>query len=53
MFLKNAFCMVGTSPDRRTNTLIREKKKAAIRMKRIPFIRPEPADGDSLPSFEF
>jgi putative effector of murein hydrolase LrgA (UPF0299 family) len=30
--------MVGTSPDRRTKTDIREKKKAAIRIKRIPFL---------------
>jgi hypothetical protein len=38
MFLKKAFCMVGTSPDMRTKTDIREKKKAAIRIKRIPFL---------------
>jgi hypothetical protein len=30
--------MVGTSPDRRTKTDIREKKKAAIRIKRIPLL---------------
>ena len=38
IFLKKAFCMVRTSPDRRTKTDIREKKKAAIRIKRIPFL---------------
>jgi hypothetical protein len=38
IFLKKAFCMVGTSPDMRTKTDIREKKKAAIRIKRIPFL---------------
>ena len=30
--------MVGTSPDRRTKTDISEKKKAASRIKRIPFL---------------
>jgi 4-hydroxybenzoate polyprenyltransferase len=30
--------MVGTSPERRTKTDIREKKKAARRIKRIPFL---------------
>ena len=39
MFLKKAFCMVGTSPESRTKTVISEKKKAADRMNRIPFVR--------------
>jgi hypothetical protein len=38
IFLKKAFCMVGTSPERRTKTDISEKKKAARRIKRIPFL---------------
>ena len=37
IFLKNAFCIVGTSPDSRTKTDISEKKNAARRMNRIPF----------------
>lgn len=39
IFLKKAFCMVGTSPESRTKTVISEKKKAADRMNRIPFVR--------------
>jgi hypothetical protein len=39
IFLKNAFCMVGTSPERRTKTVIREKKKAEVRMNMIPLRR--------------
>ena len=39
IFLKKAFCIVGTFPDRRTKTDIIEKKKAASRINRIPFPR--------------
>ena len=38
IFLKKAFCIVGTSPASRTKTDIAEKKKAASRIKRIPFL---------------
>ena len=37
IFLKKAFCIVGTSPESRTKTVISEKKKAADRINRIPF----------------
>ena len=36
-FLKNAFSMVGTSPDILTKNVIREKPKAANRIQIIPF----------------
>ena len=39
IFLKKAFCIVGTSPESRTKTVISEKKKAADRINRIPFLR--------------
>ena len=37
---KRDFCMVGTSPDSFTNTLIREKKKAARIIQTMPFMCP-------------
>ena len=51
IFLKKAFCMVGTSPERRTKTVIREKKKAEVRMNMIPF-RLLPVR-DAVLAFEF